>query len=250
MVATVGGTPITNARLDQRIAELRRGPRARHIPPDVVGGAENFRRWVLQEIVVEDVLAHEARAAGIAVGDGATTRPSPEAIAGLVAIVTAGVTIPEEELHTYYQRNHDLYERPEVRRVSHALIPDEAVAHQLMADTSGGIDPASFDDLGDVGRGELAGPLEDAIFAAEPGAVVGPIRTEHGWHVARVHGVSAATVVPFANARPSIEAELLGAARARAFDEWLDGRRRALVEIAPEFEHPGHPVNGVPSHRH
>jgi [acyl-carrier-protein] S-malonyltransferase len=250
VVATVGGRPITNALLDRRIAELRGGPRARHIPPDGVGGSENFRRWVLQELVTEAVLADEARAAGIPIGDGEAMRPSPDVIARLVAIVTARVTIPEEELHTYYERNRDLYERPEARRVRHAVTRDEAAARELAADAAAGDDAAALVDPGPVRRGELSGPLEDAIFVADPGAVVGPIETEHGWHVAAIDGVTAESVVPFADARASIEAELLAAARTRAFDEWLAGRRRALVEIAPELEHPGHPVHGVPSHRH
>jgi [acyl-carrier-protein] S-malonyltransferase len=59
-----------------------------------------------------------------------------------------------------------------------------------------------------------------------------------------------ASVVPFGDVRAAIEADLLVAARARVFDEWLERRRRALVVIEPGFEHPGHPVHGVPSHRH
>jgi [acyl-carrier-protein] S-malonyltransferase len=59
-----------------------------------------------------------------------------------------------------------------------------------------------------------------------------------------------AFVVPFDEVRGAIEDDLLVAARARAFDEWLDRRRAALAVIKPGFEHPGHPIHGVPSHRH
>jgi hypothetical protein len=102
----------------------------------------------------------------------------------------------------------------------------------------------------EVRRGELAGPLEDAIFGAEPAAVVGPIRTELGWHVARVDAVAPASHIPLEAVRPMIEDELLVAARARAFDEWLERRRAALVVLKPAFEHPGHPRHGASSHRH
>ena len=176
VVATVAGHAISVAHLDTRLADLRRGPRARHIPPDGVGGSETVRRWVVQELVTEAVLAHEARAAGIAdVADG--DRLSPEKIASLVVRVTAEAAVPEAEVKAYYERNQDLYQRP----------------------TTGG-DPAS--------------------------------------------------VTPFAEVRATIEEDLLVAARARAFDEWLDQRRRDLVVIGPGFEHPGHPIHGVPSHRH
>jgi [acyl-carrier-protein] S-malonyltransferase len=79
---------------------------------------------------------------------------------------------------------------------------------------------------------------------------VGPIQTEHGWHVARVEVVVEESYVPYAEARPAIEAELLTAARASAFAVWLEQRRADLVTIEPEFEHPAHPFHGLPSHRH
>jgi [acyl-carrier-protein] S-malonyltransferase len=176
VVATVAGHPISTDRVDGRLADLRRGPRARHIPPDGVDGSGTVRRWVVQELVTESVLAHEARAAGIAdVAEG--DRLSPEEITSLVVRVTADAAVPEAEVRAYYERNQDLYQRP----------------------ATGG-DPGS--------------------------------------------------VAPFAEVRAAIENDLLVAARARAFDEWLDRRRRDLVVIAPGFEHPGHPIHGVPSHRH
>jgi parvulin-like peptidyl-prolyl isomerase len=104
--------------------------------------------------------------------------------------------------------------------------------------------------LGDVHRGELSGPLEDAIFAAPVGATFGPIRTEHGWHVARVDAVCAPSCTPYAEARPAIEADLEAAERSRLFGAWLEERRAALAVIEPGFEHPADPVHGFPSHRH
>ncbi len=176
VVATVAGQPNSLAHLDTRLAEMRRGPRARHIPPDGVGGSETVRRWVVQELVTEAVVAHELRSAGIA-DVSESGRLSATDVVRLVARVTADVTVPEGEVRGYYERNQDLYERRGA-------------------------------------RGALA------------------------------------SVAPFEDVRAEIEADLLVAARARAFDEWLDGRRRALVMIEPGFEHPGHPIHGVPSHRH
>ena len=233
VVATVGGEAITVDRLDRRLAEMRRGPRARHMPPDAaLQGSMGLRRWVVQELVTEAVLAHEARAAGIADVTG-HTRLATLQIASLVARVTDAVTVDDSEVRSYYERNQDLYQRPERRRVRHFLVADEDAARALVGHVAAGDDDQVVPETRDVRRGELAGPLEEAIFGAVVGAVVGPIQTEQGWHVARVEAVTAAFVVPFAVARRSIEGELLVAARARAFDEWLDRRRAALVVIEP-----------------
>jgi parvulin-like peptidyl-prolyl isomerase len=195
-----------------------------------------LRRWIVQELVTEAVLAHEIRAAGL------------DDVAALVDDVTARVTVAEGDVKAYYDRNGDLFARPEVRRVRHRVVPEEAAAERGAAELRG--EQAIELDLMDVRRGELAGPLEEAIFAAREGAVVGPIRSELGWHVARLEGVRAASAVPYDEARPAIEAELLAAARLTAFGQWLDRRRDALAVIEPAFAHPADPVHGFPSHRH
>jgi parvulin-like peptidyl-prolyl isomerase len=41
-------------------------------------------------------------------------------------------------------------------------------------------------DLGEFGRGEMVPEFEEAAFAAEPGKVVGPIRSPFGWHLIKV----------------------------------------------------------------
>jgi [acyl-carrier-protein] S-malonyltransferase len=61
-------------------------------------------------------------------------------------------------------------------------------------------------------------------------------------------GVTA--VIPYEQAAASIEQELLLAARMRAFDLWLEGRRRELADVEPGYEHPADPAYGFPSHRH
>ncbi|MDR3282244.1 MAG: peptidyl-prolyl cis-trans isomerase [Candidatus Methanoplasma sp.] len=38
-------------------------------------------------------------------------------------------------------------------------------------------------DLGWFGRGQMVGPFETAAFNAKKGDVVGPVKTEFGWHL-------------------------------------------------------------------
>jgi len=245
-VATVGRRPIPRSRLDRRVAEMRRGPRGRHMPPDDGPGSVAVRAWVVRELVTEEILAQEARAAGIAV-EGRTGRPSTAAIARLVDRVAGSVSISDADVRAYYERNADGYARPEARRVVLVTVTGRVGARDAAERVAVG---ENVGEVIELRRGELAGPLEDAIFGAEVGEIVGPMRTEHGWHVAQILEVIPRSVIPLAEARPAIEAELLAAARARAFDEWLERRRQALAVLEPGFEHPGHPVHGIASHRH
>lgn len=272
VVATVGGRPVSIERLEERVAEVRRGPRGRHLPPG--GGAESIRlrRWIVQELVTEDVLVHEARVAGILDPDARVGQDAPDetpeklstaAVAMLVDRVTASISVPEGDVRAYYERNRDRYRRREARRIRHIVLADEPSASQMVrqlaaaresrlaaARSTGPVSRAHVAEPVEIHRGEYAGPFEEAIFSAEIGAIVGPIRTEHGWHVARVEAVVEESYVPYAEARPAIEAELRTAARASAFAAWLEVRRAELVTIEPEFEHPAHPLHGLPSHRH
>jgi [acyl-carrier-protein] S-malonyltransferase len=99
-------------------------------------------------------------------------------------------------------------------------------------------------------RGELAGPVEDAVFAALPGDIVGPVEDPLGRHTYEVVEVRPARVRPLAEAGPEIEARLTSAARRRAFTAWLDGHAAARVRLAPGFEHPGDPRQPDNTHRH
>ena len=49
------------SRLEQKVAQVRSGPRGRHLPPEDAG-AESTRvgRWIVQELVTEAVLDHDA----------------------------------------------------------------------------------------------------------------------------------------------------------------------------------------------
>lgn len=207
------------------------------MPPGDGPEALTAQRWVVQELVAEQILAHEARAGGF------------EDVDQLVEHVTADVAVDEDDIRAYYERNTDLFLRPEVRRITHFVLRD-ATAAQSLATRMAGEAPERARELLDVRRGELAGPLEDALFAAEEGTLVGPIETEHGFHVARIESVIPQSVALYEDVRTVIEDDLLVAARNRALDEWLDRRRQELATIEPQFEHPAHPIHGIPSHRH
>ncbi len=100
----------------------------------------------------------------------------------------------EADIEAYYAANLRRFRVSEARRVRHVLVgdresaralvdsaPDAAALTGLAAVTS--IDPASRDHGGDLGwveRGQLAGSLEDAVFAAEPNRVIGPSRAPSG----------------------------------------------------------------------
>ncbi|MCQ4083247.1 peptidyl-prolyl cis-trans isomerase [Streptomyces sp. RB6PN25] len=230
-VARVGDRVITIAELDRRLAAIRRGPYGTRLPEDRTPAGTRLRRWVAQLLASEALILHEAPDDSL---------PLDRAVHALFVQVTANVTVSEPELRRYYAANPDLWTRPERRTMRHAVRPTRAEAAAVRADELG--EPET------VARGQLSGPVEDALFAAAPGSRIGPVRTSFGWHVAVVEGVEPAAIRPFEEVRAAIHADLLAAARGTAFDDWLAARRDALVRLAPGFEHPGDP--SLPDHVH
>jgi hypothetical protein len=267
-IAVVGGTPVPIAWLERRLEELRRGPLGRHLPPDRGGDTEPLRRWIAQELVTHAVLVHEARRAGL-LGDGsgnsrvaaaAPSDPAPQVlptdvVQRLFDLATSHVTVPESDLRSYYHRNADLYRRSEARTVRYAIAESEEMARGLASALAAGAEldrrpGVRAGQLSRLHRGQLVGALEQAIFSATIGDVVGPTLIEDGWVVARVEQIALRSTTPYEEVRAGIESELLRAARDRAFTDWIASRRADLAVIEPGYEHPGHPVHGLPRHRH
>ncbi len=80
---------------------------------------------------------------------------------------------------------------------AHILVADEAKANELKAQIEGGADFAELakanstdtgsgangGDLGWFGKGMMVKPFEDAVLAAEIGKVVGPVKSDFGYHL-------------------------------------------------------------------
>jgi len=86
-------------------------------------------------------------------------------------------------------------------RASHILVKKFSLAEDLMEDIKTGAYFAKLarehsdcpsrkrgGDLGEFRRGEMAKPFEDAVYNAKIGEIVGPIKTQHGYHVIKRTG--------------------------------------------------------------
>ena len=104
------------------------------------------------------------------------------------------VTITDEELREVYDREIDLYQKPEERTLQQAILTDPAQAQEVADAVNAGtaLEKAVSDVTGNasayLGENNFAegGLLEDIakpVFEANKGAVIGPIETALGHHV-------------------------------------------------------------------
>lgn len=95
-------------------------------------------------------------------------------------------------------------------------------------------DPGSKERGGDLGfftRGQMTPPFEEAAFAATPGELVGPIRSDFGFHVILVEEHREAGTRSLEDVRNELARELMAAERARdAAREKAEGLREAVEQ--------------------
>jgi peptidyl-prolyl cis-trans isomerase D len=143
--------------------------------------------------------------------------------------------VEEAELKTYYDEHIDEFLQGEQANARHILfrIPPDATEAQLgeaelrangvaniarsgadFADLAAehSDDPGSKEEGGDLGwfgRGAMVPEFEDAVFSAKPGDIVGPIKSQFGYHIIKVEGFRPEHQQPFEEVQEQVRFRLL-----------------------------------------
>jgi peptidyl-prolyl cis-trans isomerase D len=178
--------------------------------------------------------------------------------------VAAQSAATDEEIQAYYRQNAQRYGGSETRTLQQVVLPDEAAARQFVQRAGGGASFAAAAQQAGFGASDIAlgqqsreqftnltnAEVANAVFSAQQGAVVGPLRSELGWHVVRVEGITRANARPVETVRAEIAAEIerrkfqdaLGTLITRmeeragdgaSFEEIVRQERLAMVETPP-----------------
>lgn len=140
----------------------------------------------------------------------------------------ASVVASGQEVAAFYQANQGLYGGKSSRVITQAIAQSEAQAKALVqrAQASGNIGGTS---LGAKTREELADIAGDAVaaavFGARQGEVVGPVRSDLGWHVVKVDSVRTEAGRPLSAVRGEIADKLTS-----------DKRKEALADLVTKVE--------------
>jgi len=149
----------------------------------------------------------------------------------------------DEEIQKYYEQNKESqFTTPEQVCVSHILFAKdqkekaEDVKKQL---EDGGDfaelakqysqDPGSAEkggDLGCLGKGETVPPFEEAAFGADEGEIVGPVKTQFGYHLLKVTEKKPQQTRPLSEVEPQISSQLSSEQQSEAFSKWLDEQKK------------------------
>jgi peptidyl-prolyl cis-trans isomerase D len=135
------------------------------------------------------------------------------------ADAVAKVSIPEADIQRYYDERRETYGGVEQRSISQVVVQDQAVAQRIAQRAKGGEPFAAVAgqlagyapsdvSLGQLNQAKLAETtnpeIARAVFAAPSGGVVGPLRSDFGFHVLRVDGIATTRARPLAEVRDEI----------------------------------------------
>ncbi len=277
-VASLNGTRITRAQLDQHVAFLVRLGQLRSEVLSDPSRKREVERLALDDLITRRLMLAEAERLKITVGPGEedvifgkahggqpgepklaeaakkagedTERMRQEVrrqllVTRLKEKLTEGVTVSDEDVAQYYERNKQAFTVPETAHLRLLIVESREEAEQLRAQAVKGV---NFEALvrrhsrggatetgGDLGWVDLR-TLPPAIAAAAgkvPLTGITPVIEAKGkFYIVRVEGRQGPRQLSFAEVNDQLR-HMLTAERKRArFNEWLEERRRALtVEV-------------------
>lgn len=170
------------------------------------------------------------------------------------AAVTKDAQPTDAKLQEYYDKNKAQFDQPEQRSTRHILVKDKATADmlykQLKANPSDAnwkklaqkytLDPSgktNGGDLGPVTKGSQPPSVEKAIFGAQKGEVVGPVKSPNGWEVLQVTDIVPAKTSTFEEAKPQIQQLLASQLVEQAYQDWLTkAKADAKIKYAPGYD--------------
>ncbi len=170
--------------------------------------------------------------------------------------------VSDAEVKSYYEEHTDEFREGEQARARHILIrvdpsagPDADTAARVKAEqvaklARSGVDFATLaekhsedpgsksrgGDLGWFGRGSMVKEFEEAVFGAKPGDIVGPIKSQFGYHVIKVEGFRPARLKPLEEVKDEVRFRLLESRAAAEAESRAAELARRLERDRPDTD--------------
>lgn len=220
ILATVDGVNITEADVDAYIANLPQEQQAYAAYPQ-------FREHCLKQLMAFHLYAKMAVEEKMDETEEFKMQmeKARKEILAQTAInsILKDITVTEEELQTFYKENPVHFTEPESAHAKHILVDTEEKAAEIMASIEKGEvafedaakefsscpSNAQGGDLGEFGRGQMVPEFDQVAFEAEIGKVVGPVKTQFGYHLIKVESRKETSVMAFEDVKDYIQGTLL-----------------------------------------
>ena len=142
------------------------------------------------------------------------------------------MTVTEEEQKAFYEENKAQFGKGATVSAKHILTDSEEKCQTILKNIEAGEKTfedaarefstcpsgAKGGDLGEFGKGQMVKEFEDAAFDAEIGKVVGPVKTQFGYHLIKVEKKNEPKTAEFEEVKGQIYQQLLGKKQNDAYE--------------------------------
>ena len=190
------------------------------------------------------------------------------------AIIAEEINISDSEIRATFDDRLDEFSTPETRSIRQMVFDDEAPANAAIDRLNNGegfaavaasmLDWTDSDtNLGTVTAASLDGALVGPAFAAEAGAVVGPVQTAFGFHLLSIDTITAGGVTQLDDVRDQIISTLRGEQAINLLYDRVNMLEDALgsgatieeainkaggrLDIATDIDQQGQTIDGMPA---
>ena len=232
ILANVGGIAITNAEIDEFLANLGQRGQGYNNPEG--------RKIVLNQLVANKLLLLEARKNLYEMEPEFKAQLAKFKDSLLVSYATekaiSAVTVSDKEAEDYYNANSERFMGEETVSASHILVETEEEAREIYARIAAG---ASFEEealahstcpskanggnLGEFGRGQMVPEFDTAVFEMEVGEITSePVKTQFGYHLIKLNEKTPATVTPFEEIKEQLKEVLVDEKKGQAYESKIN----------------------------
>ena len=142
------------------------------------------------------------------------------------------ITVTEEEQKAFYEEKKAQFGKGATVSAKHILTDSEEKCQTILKNIEAGEKTfedaarefstcpsgAKGGDLGEFGKGQMVKEFEDAAFDAEIGKVVGPVKTQFGYHLIKVEKKNEPKTAEFEEVKGQIYQQLLGKTQNDAYE--------------------------------
>ncbi len=220
VLAVVAGEEITEKDLNTFFAGLPK-------EQQMYVSNEQFRKQCLEQLISlnlfakmgEDLKLEETDAYAKIMKNARTEVLAQLAISELMK----EINVEDDEVKGYYESNQKQFVKGASVCAKHILVAEEDTCKEILASIESGektFEDAAKEsstcpsgqkggDLGEFGKGQMVKEFEDAAFTAEIGQVVGPVKTQFGYHLIKVENKNEETVSSFEEVETMIRKNLM-----------------------------------------
>ena len=142
------------------------------------------------------------------------------------------ITVTDDEQKSFYEENKAQFGKGATVSAKHILTDSEEKCQTILKNIEAGEKTfedaarefstcpsgAKGGDLGEFGKGQMVKEFEDAAFDAEIGKVVGPVKTQFGYHLIKVEKKNEPKTAEFDEVKGQIFQQLLGKKQNDAYE--------------------------------